>query len=156
MRSNLATQGYCLSDGEKGELAVGLRFSTGLCLTLVVIALALESGGLLLALVPIGAVAGFSARHPFDYIWNGAARRLFGGPSLPPNPRRRRHAFKLATVWLATDAILFLAGATTARLVLGGLLVAACGTVTATNFCIPSEALARWERRHHPTEAVTT
>jgi hypothetical protein len=31
-------------------------------------------------------------------------------------------------------------------LVLGGLLVAACATVTATNLCLPSEALAWWER----------
>ncbi len=36
MRSNLTTQGYCLSDTERRELSLGLRFSTGLCLTLVV------------------------------------------------------------------------------------------------------------------------
>ena len=29
MRANLTTQGYCLSDAERRELAVGLRFSTG-------------------------------------------------------------------------------------------------------------------------------
>jgi hypothetical protein len=28
MRSNLTTQGYRLSDGERRELALGLRFST--------------------------------------------------------------------------------------------------------------------------------
>ena len=151
MRKNLATQGYCLSDTEKQELGVGLRFSTGLCLALVVTALGLQSGVTLLALVPIGAIAGFTARHPFDYIWNAVAR-----PALPPSPTRRRHAFKLATIWLAADAVLFLVGATTAALVLGGLLVAACATVTATNFCIPSEALAWWDRRHDRTQAVTT
>jgi hypothetical protein len=43
MRSNLTTQGYCLSDAERRELWLALRFSTGLCLTLVVVALALES-----------------------------------------------------------------------------------------------------------------
>jgi len=42
MRDNLTTQGYCLSDVERRELAVGLRFSTGLCLTLVVVALAAQ------------------------------------------------------------------------------------------------------------------
>jgi hypothetical protein len=149
MRKNLATQGYRLSDAKKRELAVGLRFSTGVCLALVVTALALQSGAMLAALVPIGAVAGFTARHPFDYVWNAH-------PPVPPNPTRRRHAFKLATVWLAAVAILFLAGATTAALVLGGLLVAACTTVTATNFCIPSEALAWWDRHHDRTEVVTT
>lgn len=29
MRSNLTTQGYCLSDAERRELSVALRFSTG-------------------------------------------------------------------------------------------------------------------------------
>jgi hypothetical protein len=76
MRSNLTTQGYFLSDPERRELSVALRFSTGLCLALVVIALALASPGM----------------------------------------------------------------------VLGGLLASACATVTATNLCIPSEALAWWER----------
>jgi hypothetical protein len=151
MRNNLTTQGYSLSDTQKRELTIALRFSTGLCLTLVVVGLALQSAVLILALVPIGAVAGFTARHPFDYIWNALAR-----PPLPPNPTRRRHAFKLATVWLAAVGVLLAAGANTAALVLGGLLVAACAIVTATNLCIPSEALAWWERRTKRAEAVTT
>jgi len=37
---------------------------------------------------------------------------------------------------------LLAAGATTVAIVLGGLLVAACATVTATNLCLPSLALA--------------
>jgi hypothetical protein len=90
---------------------VALRFSTGLCLALVVTALALQWGAMLAALVPIGAIA---------------------------------------------VAVLFLAGATTAALVLGGMLVAACTTVTVTNLCIPSEALAWWDRHHPRTEAATT
>jgi hypothetical protein len=156
MHNNLTTQGYCLSDAQKRDLSVALRFSTGTCLALVVTALAFQSGAVLVALVPIGAIAGFTARHPFDYVWNGAVRRLVRGPVLPPNPTRRRHAFKLATVMLATDAVLFLAGATTAALVLGGMLVAACTTVTVTNLCLPSEALAWWDRHHPRTEAATT
>src|SRR3954469_7429876 len=151
MRNNLTTQGYCLSDAEKRDLAVALRFSTGLCLALVVTGLALQSSVLILALVPVGAAAGFTARHPFDYLWNAVARR-----TLPPNPTRRRHAFKLAAVWLAVVGVLFATGADTAALVLGGALVAACATVTATNLCLPSEALAWWERRRRPAEAVTT
>src|SRR5207244_5636856 len=137
-------------------LSVALRFSTGLCLALAVTALALQSAVMLAALVPIGAIAGFTARHPFDYVWNGAVRHVVGGPALPPNPTRRRHAFKLATVMLATDGVLFLAGATTAALVLGGLLVAACTTVTATNLCLPPEALARCDRHNPRNQAVTT
>jgi Domain of unknown function (DUF4395) len=147
MRSNLSTQGYCLSDTERRELSVGLRFSTGLCLALVIVALALESPVMVFALSVIGVIAGLSARHPFDHLWNHGVRHLVGGPPLPPNPTRRRHAFKVATAWLVVVGGLLAAGATIVALALGGLLVAACATVTATNLCLPSEALAWWERR---------
>ena len=146
MRANLTTQGYCLSDAERRELAVGLRFSTALCLTLVVVALALASPAMIFALSGIGVIAGFTARHPFDHIWNHVARHIVGGPQLPPNPPRRRHAFKVATVWLLIVGALLAAGATTAGVILGGMLVAACALVTATNLCLPSETFAWWAR----------
>jgi hypothetical protein len=147
MRSNLSTQGNCLSDAERRELSVGLRFSTGLCLTLVLVVLALESPVMVFALSVIGVIAGFSARHPFDHLWNYGVRHLVGGPPLPPNPTRRRHAFKVAIAWLVVVGGLLAAGATIVALALGELLVAACATVTATNLCLPSETLAWWERR---------
>jgi Tfp pilus assembly protein PilN len=156
MRGNLTTQGYCLGDAERRELWLGLRFSTGLCLALVVTGLALRSRAMILALVPIGAAAGFTARHPFDYAWNALVRHVVGAPALPPNPARRRHAFKLATVWLAVVGVLLATGATNAGLVLGGLLVAACATVTATNLCLPSEAFALWERITTRDKVLTT
>jgi hypothetical protein len=141
MRSNLTTQGYCLSDGERRELWLGVRFSTGLCLTLVVVALALESPVMVFVLAGIGVIAWFSANHPFDHLWNHGLRHLVGGPPLPPNPARRRHAFKIATAWVA---------ARSAR------EAAACATVTATNLCLPSEALAWWERRTTREELIAT
>jgi uncharacterized protein DUF4395 len=156
MRANLTTQGYCSSDGERRDMWLALRFSTGLCLAFVVTALAVESSVMLFVLSGVGAVAGFSARHPFDYLWNHGVRHLVGAPALPPNPVRRRHAFKVATAWLLIVAALLSAGATTIALVLGGLLVAACATVTATNLCLPSEALAWWERRTTSKEGITT
>jgi hypothetical protein len=156
MRTNLTTQGYCLTDAERRDLAVGLRFSTGLCLSLVIVALVLESSAMVFALAGIGVVAGFAARHPFDYVWNHGVRHALGGPALPPNPPRRRLAFKIATAWLLGVGILFAVGAATAALVLGGLLVAACTTVTATNLCLPSEALAWWERRTTSKEPLPT
>jgi hypothetical protein len=155
MRGNLTTQGYCLSDSERREAAVGLRFSTGLCLSLVVVALVLQSAAMVFALTAVGVVASFAARHPFDHLWNHGARHLVRGPVLPPNPPRRRHAFQIATVWLALVGTLFAAGTATAALVLGGLLVAACATVTATNLCLPSEMFAWLERRHAPTDPIT-
>lgn len=155
MRTNLTTQGYYLGDDERRRLALGLRFSTGLCLSLVVVALALQSPIMVLALSGIGVVASFAARHPFDYLWNHGVRHLFGAPLLPANPRRRRDAFKVATVWLAFVGALFATGAATAALVLGGMLVAACALVTATNLCLPSETFAWLERRRTPTGTTT-
>lgn len=154
MRANLTTQGYCLSDQDRRELAVGLRFSTGLCLSLVIAALVLESPVFVFALCGIGAIASFAARHPFDHLWNHVVRHVVAGPSLPPSPPRRRDAFKVATVWLVSVGTLFAVGATTAALVLGGLLVAACATVTATNLCLPSEMFAWWERRRARKAAI--
>ena len=156
MRANLTTQGYSPADSERRELSLGLRLSTGLCLSLVIVALALQSAVMAFVLCGVGLVAGFTARHPFDHLWNHAVRHAVGGPPLPPNPTRRRHAFKLATAWLAVVGTLLAAGATTAGLILGGLLVAACATVTATNLCLPSEAMAWWERRTTRREAVAT
>ncbi|MEO6859320.1 MAG: DUF4395 family protein [Solirubrobacteraceae bacterium] len=156
MRSNLTTQGYCLSDAERSELWLGLRFSTGLCLTLVAVALALESFVMVFALAGIGVIASFSARHPFDHLWNHGVRHLVGGPPLPSNPPRRRHAFQVATAWLIVVGALLAADAPLVALALGGLLVAACATVTATNLCLPSEALAWWQRHSTREKVIAT
>jgi hypothetical protein len=147
MDANLDVQGYCLTAAESRSLRWGLRFPTALCLAIVITGLALQSAVLILALVPIGAVAGWTRRHPFDLIWNHGLRHLTGAPELPPNPKPRRHSFKLATVWLLAVGLLFATGQTTAGLVLGAGLVAACGLVTTTNFCIPSTLLGIWRRR---------
>jgi len=148
MHDNLSTQGYCLSGSQSRRLWLGLRFPTGLCLGLVITALALESPVMLVALSGIGLIAGFTSRHPFDLLWNYGLRHLVRAPELPPNPPRRRHAFKLATVWLLALAGLFAAGQDVAALSLGAVLVGVCGLVTVTNFCVPSTLLAWWERRH--------
>jgi hypothetical protein len=147
MDANLGVQGYCLTPEENRALRWGLRFPTALCLALAVTGLALESAVLILALVPIGAVAGWTRRHPFDLIWNHGLRHLIRAPELPPNPTPRRHSFKLATVWLLAVGLLFAFGATTVGLVLGAVLVAVCGLVTTTNFCVPSTLLGIWWRR---------
>jgi hypothetical protein len=147
MEANLATQGYRLSSGEAAALRIGLRFPTALCLALVVAGLALESAAIILALVPIGAIAGWTSRHPFDLLWNHGLRRAFAAPELPPNPRRRRHAFKLATVWLLAVGLLLSFGQVAGALALGLGLVSACALVTIANFCIPSNLLALTERR---------
>ena len=148
MDTNLNVQGYCLTAAESRALRWGLRFSTALCLGLVIVGLALQSAALILAVVPIGAVAGWTRRHPFDLIWNHDLRHLSKAPELPPNPPPRRHAFKLGTVWLLAVGLLFAFGQTTAGLALGVVLAAVCGLVTTTNFCVPSTLLGIWWRRH--------
>lgn len=125
-----------------------MRFPTALCLPLVVAALALQSPVMLLGLAGVAVVAGFTPRHPFDLLWNSAVRRLVrSAPRLPPNPRRRRHAFKLGGGLLIALAGLVAAGMTTPAVVLGAMLIAACTSASVLNFCLPSEALALLERR---------
>ncbi|MGH2984594.1 MAG: DUF4395 family protein [Solirubrobacterales bacterium] len=155
MDANLDVQGYCLTAEESWALRWGLRFPTALCLAIVITGLALQSAALILALVPIGAVAGWTRRHPFDLIWNHGLRHLTGAPELPPNPKPRRHTFKLATVWLLSVGLLLAFGQTAAAVVLGGVLVAVCGLVTITNFCIPSTLLGLWWRRRGADPATT-
>jgi hypothetical protein len=146
MDRNLDVQGYCLTGEESRALRWGLRFPTALCLALAVTGLLLQSAVLILALVPVGAIAGWTRRHPFDLIWNHGLRRLTGAPELPPNPTPRRHAFKLATVWLLAVGLLFAAGQSTTALILGGAMVAVCALNTTTNFCVPSTLLGIWWR----------
>jgi Domain of unknown function (DUF4395) len=146
--ANLQVQGFCLTAAEARALRWGLRFPTALCLVLVATGLVLQSAVLILAMVPIGVIAGWTQRHPFDLIWNHGVRQLTGAPELPVNGTPRRHSFKLAAVWLLAVGLLFAFGYATAPLVLGGVLVAVCGLVTVTNFCIPSTLLGIWWRRH--------
>ena len=156
MRANLAKQGYCLSDQDSRRLWLGLRFSGALCMTLVTTGLVLASPALIFALSGLGLVASFGPYHPFDYVWNHGVRRLVGGPPVPRTARGRRFGFRVATAWLFAVGVLLAAGATTAGIVAGVLLLAACTPFTLLNLCIPSAALSWWERRAKPTEVVPT
>lgn len=59
----------------------------------------------------------------------------------------RRAAVTPSTACLMVMGTLFAAGATTAALALGGILVAACALVTTANLCLLSETSAWLERR---------
>jgi hypothetical protein len=154
MDANLDVQGYCLNPQQTRALRFGLRFPTALCLALVIVGLALQSAVVILALVPIGAIAGWTRRHPFDLIWNHGLRHLTDAPELPPNPRPRRHAFKLASAWLLTVGLLLAFGLETPALILGGILIAVCGLVTTTNYCVPSTLLGIWWRMRGATPVM--
>lgn len=148
--TNLAVQEYALTPAERRRLRIALRFSTGLCLVLVAAAATARSAAALAALTLVGASAGWSARHPFDRLWNAVARRVRGAPRVPPTPRRRRHGFKVAAIWIAATAALLAAGLTTAALVLAGVLVALCAVQTFTYLCVPSLVIATWEEHLRP------
>ena len=78
--------GLLPEDRTRATLFAGAAIPDRALSRLVVIGLALQSAVLILALVPIGAVAGWTRRHPFDLIWNHGLRHLSGAPELPPNP----------------------------------------------------------------------
>ena len=155
MRGNPESQGYCLSEAELHRLRFAVRFPIALCLALVATGVALQSAVVLFALAPVGLVAGFTSRHPFDLLWNHAVRRAVGAPELPPNPAPRRNAFKLATAWILATATLFATALTTAGLVLGGMMVVACSSAAVLNLCLPSEVFA-WLGRRQRRTALTT
>ena len=152
MARNLAIQGYHADAAERTRLRVGLRFATGLCLPLVAVAVLLESPVLLLVLAGIGAIGGLASRHPFDLLWNEGVRHVMGAPPLPPNPVRRRHAFKIGAALLLLAAALFAAGLSAAGPALGDVLLAACLLATTVNFCVPSFLLSVSARRHATNE----
>jgi hypothetical protein len=147
MAANLEVQGYCLTAAERRRLRWGLRFPTAVCFALVLTGVVLGSAALVLALVPIGAIAGWTRRHPFDLLWNHGVAPAVDAPRLPPNPGPRRDGFKVATAWLLLVGILFAVGLQTAAVALGALLLAACAAITVTNLCVPSTVFAAWARR---------
>jgi Domain of unknown function (DUF4395) len=139
-RGRLTMQGYgSLREEERRSLWLGLRFSFGLCFAGIALGVALASPVLLLAMAVTAGVGGFlTAKHPFDYVYDGTLRPLLGGPSVPPSPAPRRFACQLATPWIAAIAVAFLADAAVIAWVLAVPLLAVAATVTATNWCLPS------------------
>jgi hypothetical protein len=156
MGANLTTQGYCLTDDDRRRRAVGLRFSTGACLTLVVAALALESAPFVFALSGVGLVA--DSPLATRSTTSGTTPRATCSARRSCRPTRGAGAThsRSERAWLAVVGTLLAVGATTAALVLGGLLVAACATVTATNLCLPSEIFAWLERRRESVKPIVT
>jgi hypothetical protein len=144
---NLAIQGFQLSLGDARRLGAALRLATGACLATPIAALALRSVWLLVVLAGVSAVGGVASRHPFDLVWEHGIRHLLLAPALPPNPPRRRRAWRIAAVVLASDALLMAVGATAAAISLGALQLLGLATATGFNLCIPSELTAWRERR---------
>jgi hypothetical protein len=139
-RGCLTMQGYTsLADEDRKRLWLGLRFAPLLCFAGIAAGTALGSPAVLLAMAATALLGGFVlGNHPFDYLYNAALRPLLGGPSVPPSPAPRRFACRLATPWVTTIAIAFLAGAPAVAWVLAVPLLLAGASAGTTNWCLPS------------------
>lgn len=139
-RACLTMQGYgALSERERRELWLGLRFAPALCLAGIAVGMVLASPAVLLAITGSAFLGGFVlAKHPFDYVYDYAVRPVLGGRAIPPSPPPRRFACRLATPWIAAVAVAFLAGEELVAWLIGAPMIAAGATVTATNWCFPS------------------
>jgi len=137
-------QGYgALDDGDRRRLWLVLRFSPALCFAGTAVGVALESPAILFGMAATALVGGFlTPKHPFDYVW-----QLAGGRPVPPSPPPRRFACQIATPWLVSIAVSFLAGADALALGLGIAFLLVAGTVTTTNWCMPSFVYGLLQRR---------
>ncbi|HEX6031367.1 MAG TPA: DUF4395 family protein [Tepidiformaceae bacterium] len=139
----LNIQGYgALSYDQRRSVSLGLRLTTGLCMTAFLAALVAGSAVALGALVPIALIGGLTPRHPVDFVWQYAVRHLVGGSPLPPNPPERRLAFLIAAPCVLLVAGLVGLGWTIAAYIVAAPLLVACATVTLTHLCLPGTAVA--------------
>ena len=135
----LEMQGFsCATRPDAEALVPWLRFSPGLTTVVVVVGTALASPLLLGALSLVTGVCAATQRHPFDLVYDRVLRPVTGSPALPRNPVPRRFACGIATGWLVTTALAFLAGAALAGYALGALLVVLGTLVATTHLCVGS------------------
>jgi len=139
-RGCLTMQGYgALSEGERKDLWLGIRFAPALCLAGIALGVVLASPPLLLAMAATAFVGGFlTPKHPFDYLYDLVLRPLWGGPSVPPSPAPRRFACQIATPWIAAIAVAFVVDLAAVAWALALPLLAVAAVVTTTNWCLPS------------------
>jgi hypothetical protein len=156
-RSCLTMQGYgALSDEERKQLSVGLRFAPALCFAGIALGAALASPVVLLAIATTAFLGGFvTAKHPFDHLYDVALRPLLGGPSVPPSPAPRRFACQLATPWILAIAVAFLAGLTTVAWALALPLLLVAAVVATTNWCLPSLIYGLLQGRRSTTRVAS-
>ena len=123
---NVTIGGFSPSAAEARPLGVAVRFSTGVSLAMLIVALVSGSVPLLLALGCFGAAGGFASRHPLDVEWDHGVRHLLWAPALRPNPPRRWRARRIAGVVLFNGATLLAVRAS--RIALALVVVQALGS----------------------------
>jgi hypothetical protein len=135
----IKAQGYhSYSDGEISEFAFGNRFAYILCVSILIVGVAMASVPILISM---GVVAFFGVvlpYHPFDYIYNYVLRGMMNKPKLPPRSKQLKFACTVATIWIAATVYFFYSGLTLAGYVAGALLSAIALSVSTIDLCIPS------------------
>ena len=139
-KNNLNKQGFGkLDDEAKSRIALPLRFTPAVAITLIVIGLALQSPIWLgaMALVSLSGVL-FPSGMPIDLFYNLVVRHIFSEPALPPTPTPRRFSYLLSAVFLAGSALSFYYGLPVVGFILGGLVAIAGTVLTTTLWCLGS------------------
>ena len=142
-RNRLTAQGFVdLTDDEVVKLNYWLRLAPAVCMIWVAIGVVLASPVVLLSLVPFALLGGILQGHPFDSIYNHALRHLTGGPALPAYGRPRRFGCLMASVMIASVAVLFASGLDTVARILGAIMIGMAAINVTTGFCVPSAIYA--------------
>ena len=139
-KDNLNKQGFeKLDDAAKFRLALPLRFTPGVAVTLIMIGLVLKSPIWLgsMALVALSGAL-FPSGMLIDLVYNLGVRRLFGAQPLPPTPKPRRFSYLLSAFFLAGSALAFYYGIQVLGFILGGLVAIAGTVLTTTLWCLGS------------------
>lgn len=131
----LARQGFDTVACDDRRFALALRFTPAVCLSLVVVALALQSAILFAVLGATAFAAALGHRHLLDIVYDMAVRPLVHGPALPANPAPRRFAFVLSTPMLACAALAFATGAKGIGVAIGAVQLGACALYVSTGWC---------------------
>ena len=132
-------QGYFdLSDQQISDISLGNRLAYQICTSGVLFGVVLADVNILSVMCGFAFLGVVLPHHPFDYIYNHLIADRIGRPKLPRRSPQLKFACSMATVMLATIALLFASGSMVAGYVLGGSFLMLAGAVSILDLCIPS------------------
>ncbi len=131
-------QGWRGGDASRAVAAQSAqRFAPALCAVGAIVGGALGSPTVLALLAATAVIGAFANHHPFEVVYNAAARRL-NWPTLPANRAAHKLGCVLGVTFLAGAALAFAMGAATVGLILAGIMGATGIFVATTGICVPS------------------
>ncbi len=144
-----------LADAQLARLDLPLRFSPALCLGLTVIGIDTRNPVIFGLLAVLAATGAITRRHPFDLVWEYAARPAVGSPHLPNAPCPRHFGFLMATGVLTGVTLSLALGAEALGLSLAALEVAGCAAYVFAGWCGASLVHQKVLRRTAAPQAST-